>query len=118
MMEDLYIWCQEKKLDPVTEIFQRRPLELEEYQNGWVRMDTVSGQQVNELLYLLSSRATCLPCTPELVLSSDVVPDTAVLWVNGGVIDETETPILFERYGTTFPTLTAPSGWKYIVRKQ
>ena len=119
-MQILEVWCRNEVVDPVSEIEQRREILPEEFLEGWLRDATVSGQQVNALFYLLTAHADTRPCVPKLILTTDTLLDNEILWVDGGAISLLDTPVLHSRYGATFPTLqsTAPSGWKYVVRKQ
>lgn len=117
-LQEVPLWAEETINDEVTGIPQRRDLNAEEFLNGWLRLSTVTTQQMNQILYLLTASSKVNPFSPELHLSSENIPSVAVEWVDGGVIDQNDTPLLYEYYGTNFPTLgAAPSGWRYIIRK-
>jgi hypothetical protein len=118
-IQALEVWCRELVTDGVTDTDNRRDLLTEETLNGWVRLGTVSTQQMNSLFYLCSSHSKPNPFSPELHLSAKAIPSVAIEWSDGGAIVEADTPELYEYYGATFPTLgAAPSGWTYIVRAQ
>lgn len=120
-MEVLKIWCEELKVDGVTEVNQRRPLVEEEFQNGWLRKQPVSTQQVNQLFKELTSYAKSVRCAPDLFYTGNgnTIPSIA-LEMNGQSITESEYPVLYSFYGTTLPDLTAaaPTDFTYTVRKQ
>lgn len=120
MIQELQVWTKEEVLDLVSEELQRRDLLDEEFLNGFLRNSTVSGNQFNSLMYLITSHSKVNPFSPDYILDTKPTPDIAVEWVVGGNISQTETPQLFEHYGATFPDLpvTLASGWKAIVRKQ
>lgn len=121
MSDELKVWCQELKVDGVTEVEQRRSLLDEEYENGWLRKQTVSTQQINELFNKLTSYAKSVKCAPDLFYTGNgnTIPDIA-LEMNGQSITQEDYPILFEFYGSTLPDMTpdTPSGFTYAVRKQ
>ena len=120
MIQELQVWAKQEVVDPVSEKPQRRDLVDEEFLQGLLRQDTFSGQQYNSVLYLLTSYSKVNPFSPDVILDSKPTPDVAVEWIVGGAISSTETPQLFEHYGSTFPPLpfTLGVGWKAIVRKQ
>lgn len=119
-ISNLYIWARRVFSDPKTRVEQVRPIFPTESERGWVNLSTVSVQQLNGMLKLLSQHSGCNPFAPQLILSSAVTPPTALEWVDGGTIVEENSPELFEHYGGTFPILqaSAPAGWRYIVRNQ
>ena len=106
--------------DPIAGNQQRRPLTTEEFLNGWGRQAGVSDQQMNQLMFLLSSYANTYPFEPQPYPSAQTTPSTCVDFISGGVIVQAETPFLYEFYGSTFPSepYTLSAGWKFIVRKQ
>lgn len=118
-IKELDIWAKELVLDIETNSEQRRNLNPEEYENGWLYRDEVSAQQMNSLFYLITLHSKSVSQSPELIPSTATIPTISLEWVDGGTIDEVAHPELYAYYGSTFPTLqsTAPSGWKYIVRK-
>lgn len=120
-MEILKIWCQELKVDGVTEAVQRRSLLDEEYENGWLRKQTVSTQQINGLFHQLTGYAKSVRCAPDLFYTGNgnSIPSIA-LEMNGQSITQEEYPVLFDFYGSTLPDLTsdAPTDFTYTVRKQ
>jgi hypothetical protein len=118
-IEVLEVWARISQNDPKTGIPQVRKIFPNESEKGWVNLATASAQQVNGILKSITQHSRCNPFTPELLLDSEPIPSNALEWIDGGLID-TEATELITHYGATFPVLqaTAPSGWKYIVRKQ
>ena len=111
-------WAEKKKNDNLTSSDQRRDIKDEEFQDGWLRLKSVSAQQLNQLFYLASVNCNASYGAPELRYSAAGVPDTA-LEMNGQAITQLGYPNLFSIYGAALPDLTseAPSGFTYIVRK-
>jgi len=118
-IQELDIWSKNLELHVPTNSYQRRDILPEEYEYGWLYEDVVTAQQLNSILRLVTLHSKSIPQSPELIPDTKTTPTIALDWVDGGTIDETRYPELYDYYGATFPTLqsTAPSGWKYIVRK-
>lgn len=105
--------------DSVTETDNRRDLREEELLYGWVRGQTLTTQQFNAAMHLLSSYSSPVAFAPYLQPTSIATEDNAVEWVDGATLVQADTPELFEYYGATMPALgTPPTGWKYVVRRQ
>lgn len=117
-IQELPVFCRTRTLDEITENDNIRTLEPEELEFGWVRKQTVTTQQINSALNLLSHHTSPSPFSPYLHHSaSGSIPAVAIEWVDGGTIVEADSPELFAYYGNTFPALgTPPTGWVYIVR--
>ena len=117
--QELKIWANTLGIDGVAGNAQRRPLNEEEFIDGWKRLAGISYQQLNQLFYLLSSYASPIDTTPYLHYTiGNPTPSTA-LELNGQSITSVETPNLFSYYGSTLPDLTAnaTAGFTYLVRK-
>lgn len=115
--QELKIWSEDVKNDPIAGNQQRRLITDEEFLDGWLRLTGVSYQQLNQLFYLLTNYAAPVDTAPYLHFSSISVPDSA-LEMNGQAITEVDNPILYTYYGGTLPDITAsaPAGFTYIVR--
>ncbi len=119
-IQNLEVWARELVNDPVAGNHQRRSITEEEFLNGWGRGAGVSDQQMNQLMYLLSAYASPYPFLPVPYPSASTTPATCIDYVAGGSISETDTPQLYEFYGSTFPAVpyTLTAGWKFIIRTQ
>lgn len=117
-LQELKVWAESEVVDGVTETSNRRNILTEEFENGWVRTDTPSCQQINSILFLLSSYSKINPFTPDIYRSSDTIPSYAIEWVEGNSIDSEESPLLYEYFGSTFPAVpyTLNTGWTFILR--
>lgn len=116
--QDLPIWSRELVADPVTEDVQRRDLLDEEMLHGFLRQMSVSTQQFNSLMFLITASTAPSPFCIFPWDSTKPVPNTA-LEMNGQVLTAVDTPELYNFYGATLPDYTgvAPTGLTYIVRK-
>lgn len=113
----LEVWARVEFIDG-SGIAQVRNLEPNETERGWVNLATASAQQFNGILRSITQHTGCNPFAPQAIIDTATTPDTAIDWVDGGVIPSDATELI-EHYGNTFPTYqTPPVGWKYIVRKQ
>lgn len=114
-------WASELIIDPLQGNSQRRPLIEEEFLEGWSRNFGVSNQQMNQLMFLLTSHAAPVGTTP--YLNYDAVPlNSETLRMEGQAITEEEYPQLFGYYGASLPdintTSPAPAGFSWVVRAQ
>lgn len=116
-VDNLKIFCNTAVVDGVTETSNRRTILDEEYLNGWVRQATVSTQQVNSILYLLSTFSAPYAHCIYMMDDSEDTPSTA-LDLDGSTFTEEDYPNLYEIYSGTLPDYTsvAPTGIKYIIR--
>lgn len=115
--QELLIWSESLRTDGVTGRQQRRSLSPTEFNNGVLYGQTLSTQQLNQILYLLTVHANPSPAVPVLFPDTAAIPDVA-LEMNGQAISPTY-EILSEVYGANLPDITgdAPTGFTYIVRK-
>lgn len=118
-IQELPVWSEEIVSDPVTESEQRRSLLPEEFLHGFLRQQTISTQQFNSLMFLLSSYAAPSPFCMYLWDSSKPIPDVAIE-ANGQATDSMTMPQLAEFYGVSLPNAasSAPVGFTYLLRKQ
>jgi hypothetical protein len=118
-LQDLKVWAKTLTPDTLKGNDQRRPIEDEEWEEGWGRLSGVTVQQLNQLLFLLSSSSSPSPMAVYLIKDSITVGDQA-LEMDGQAISVQETPLLFAEYGNNLDDLSAdaPSGYKYYIRKQ
>lgn len=118
-IDDLEVWCQELVTDELTQNTQRRTIFDNEYLEGWLRQQTVSTQQLNQLFYLLTSYSPPNIFTVHYVDSSTPVT-IAEIACDGGSFLEADAPLLYEQYGGTMPDFTgdAPTGTRPVMRKQ
>ena len=113
----LEVWARVEHVD-VSGIAQVRNLEPNETERGWVNLATASAQQINGILRAITQHTGCNPFAPQAMIATEITPDTAVDWVDGGNIPS-DAVELIAHYGSNFPTYqTPPAGWKYIVRRQ
>lgn len=118
-IDNLKVWCQEVVPDGITDAEQRRGLLDEEYLNGWLRQQTVSYQQLNQILFLLTSYSSPNVYTVHYV--DDTAPTSAYeIEADGGSFSQVEAPLLYELYSGTMPdfTSTTPTGMRPVMRKQ
>lgn len=115
--QEIQIWSQNLIYDPVASNLQRRDINQEEWNEGWLRQYGVSAQQMNQLMYLFSAHAAPSDICPYLFPTSGTIPAQA-LEMNGQAITSGDSPELFNTYGANLPDLTgdAPTGFTYIVR--
>ena len=115
--QELKSWAGTVSIDGLTNSPQRRDILDEEFLNGWLRNTTVSAQQLNSILYLLSTNALPHPNCASLFPDSTTVPSVA-LELNGQSITESEYPNAYALYGSTLPNISgdAPTGFTYIIR--
>lgn len=118
-IDTLKVWCKEVTVDSLTENRQRRSLLDNEYLDGWLRQQSVSYQQLNELFNLLSSYSPPSIFTVYYVESS-ASGSSEEITANGGSFTQEEAPLLYEEYAGTMPNLTgsAPAGTRPVMRKQ
>lgn len=118
-LQDLKVWAKTLTPDALKGNDQRRPIEDEEWDEGWGRLAGVSVQQLNQILFLLTSSAP--PSHMSVFLVKDTIDITSVaLKMNGQAITVQEAPLLFAEYGSSLDDLTAdaPTGYSYYIRKQ
>ncbi|QXN60105.1 hypothetical protein KUA24_38 [Vibrio phage HNL01] len=110
-------WCQNPLVDDVTEMEQIRELVSEEFYSGWVRQQTVSTQQINQLFNLLTQYA---PPNPACVFfqDSNITINEVTLVADGRAFTQEQAPELFEIYNGTMPNFTAeaPAGTIPVMR--
>ena len=118
MLQSLKVWAKTLSLDDIYKNYQRRTLDSEEWEFGWLRNVGLSAPQLNSLFFLLTSHSNPVTCSPYLHLKSKPIPEEALEM--GSSITQSEYPALFEYYGATLPDIKgeAPTGFTYIVRKQ
>lgn len=116
--QELEIWANQLTKDALTDTFQRREIFPEEFKDGWLRTESISAQQLNQLFYLLSVYSNASTNAPILYPTSVSIPITS-LEMNGQIIAEVNYPNAFALYGTNLPDLAtgAPAGFTYIIRK-
>ena len=116
-IQNLEIWASEEVIDGETEIAQRRDIQSEEFLNGWKRLGTVSAQQMNGILYLLSSYSPPYAHCAYQIPSSVVTPSIA-LDLDGSTFTEEDYPELYAIYSGTLPDLSseAVTGFKWVIR--
>ena len=116
-IQNLEIWAKTIVTDGITEIDQRRDILGEEFDTGWVRLSTVSTQQMNGILYLLSSYAApyshCAYQMPDSIATPVIALD-----LDGSTFTEDDYPNLYEVYSGTLPDLSseAATGMKWVIR--
>ncbi len=117
-LQDLKTWCRDLVVDPETQNIQRRDINSNEFQQGWLRLDTISAQQLNQLFYLLTSYSSRVVTQVYFVDSSKPIPDTVIRADGSSFLKETA-PLLFEIYAGTMPDFTnsAPSGTTPVMNK-
>lgn len=115
--QEFKIWAQTIVTDS-TGMPQRRDLSLEESLTGWLRLEDVSAQKLNQLFNLASVHSNPFAVTPVQISTLVPIPSTA-LELNGQTITEAEAPNVFATYGATLPDLVseAITGHTYVVRK-
>ncbi|AUR84729.1 hypothetical protein NVP1063O_062 [Vibrio phage 1.063.O._10N.261.45.C7] len=118
-LQDLKVWAKTLTPDTLKGNDQRRPIEDEEWDEGWGRLSGVSVQQLNQILFLLTSSSSPNPFAVYLV-KEGISAGSQSLEMNGQGITIQETPLLFAEYGNNLDDLSAdaPSGYKYYIRKQ
>lgn len=112
-------WASELIVDTLQGNSQRRPLIEEEFLEGWGRNFGVSNQQMNQLMFLLTSHAPPVSTVP--YLNYDIVPlNSETLKMEGQTLTEEEYPQLFSYYGSSLPDINttdpAPTGFSWVVR--
>ena len=118
MSDPLKIWAEELFLDGLTNLYQRRTLNTEEFRDGVLNLVTFTAQQYNQLMYQVTSHSNPFDLSPYRMLSTTATPDEA-LELNGQTISAIAYPKLAAEYTTTLPDLSAEvAGWKWVVRKQ
>ncbi len=117
-LQDLRTWCRDLVVDAETQNIQRRDINSNEFQQGWLRLDTISAQQLNQLFYLLTSYSNRVVTQVYFVDSSQTIPNT-VIKADGGSFVENDAPLLFEIYNGTMPDFTnsAPNGTTPVMNK-
>ena len=117
-LQDLKTWCRDLVVDAETLNTQRRDINSNEFQQGWLRLDSISAQQLNQLFYLLTSYSSRVVTQVYFVDSNQSIPQT-VIKADGGSFLKEEAPLLFEIYGGTMPNFTnsAPSGTTPVMNK-
>lgn len=113
--QELKVWSETLVIDNVNSSPQRRQLIDSEFNRGWTYQQTVTAQQVNQLMYLLTIYSSPSPATPFLY------PDTLPIPAIALEMDGQATPpdsILADMYGANLPDIVAdaPTGFTYIVR--
>lgn len=118
-IQDIKVWSSTLITDDLEGNVQRRPIDEEEWLEGWGRRFGVSNQQMNQLLYLLTSYSAPVNTSPYLVSSGITLSETSLL-MDGRQISSDSHPFLFEVYGNNLPDLRseAPAGFVYVVRAQ
>lgn len=113
--QELRVWSETLITDSVNGSPQRRQLIDSEFNRGWTYQQTVTAQQVNQLMYLLTIYSSPSPATPFVYPDTLPVPDIA-LEMNGQATPAGS--ILEEMYGANLPNIVAdaPTGFTYIVR--
>ena len=116
--QPLKTWASKLTIDNASLAPQRRPLRDEEFQNGLLRLMSMTAQQLNQLFYLLTISSKSHPSVPELWPTSKAIPDES-LEMNGQAILAAAYPNAFDTYGAVLPDMTgdAPTGFTYIIRK-
>lgn len=118
-LQILKVWASNIIPDSVKGNNQAREIKDEEWFQGWGRLAGVSAQQVNSLFRLITQHSAPSDICPYLYPSSSFIYSNT-LEMNGQVITEEETPVLFATYGSNLPDITseAPTGFIYVIRKQ
>lgn len=116
--QDIKVWAMETVQDPVKGNLQRRKIQEEEWLQGWGRLNGVTNQQLNQLLFLLTSYAAPSDICPYPYPSTAAIKDT-MLHMNGQTITASEAPNIFAAYGANLPDMTPDnlSGFIWVVRK-
>jgi hypothetical protein len=117
-LQDLNTWCRDLIIDSETENVQRRDINSNEFQQGWLRLDTISTQQLNQLFYILTSYSNRVITQVYFVDSAKPIPNT-VIKADGGSFLEEDAPLLFEIYKGTMPNFinAAPAGTTPVMNK-
>lgn len=117
LRQDLEIFAKDDVLDGVTGVFQKEIIQDNLWASGWTRNQVFAIQELNTLLYLLTTYASPSPLAPTLWPTSATVP-TLALELDGRTITEQDYPNAYNLYGATLPDLTAdaPTGFTYIIR--
>ncbi|AUR94312.1 hypothetical protein NVP1193O_181 [Vibrio phage 1.193.O._10N.286.52.C6] len=115
--QEIKVWAQESVQDPVKGNLQRRLIKEEEWLQGWGRLNGITNQQLNQLLYLVTSYSAPADTCPYLHKNTQPIPQEA-LEMNGQTVSVNTSPVLFNFYGSNLDDLTtaAPTGYTYIVR--
>lgn len=115
-LSELGVWAKELRLDAFTNTNNRLQIPTELYESGWLRNQPVTGQHLNQLMYLITAAVPAL-ASPYLQFGS--TPDTGTLRCNGQTFNTTDNPILALRYTSgSLPNLVPeePTGFIYVVR--
>jgi len=114
--QELRLWAEQINIDGVTNMPQRRSLSNAEFRDGWLYGQTISAQQLNQILYLLTVYSNSSPAVPTLFPTAHPIPGIA-LEMNGQATGDNE--ILTDVYGVSLPDISgdAPTGFTYIVRQ-
>lgn len=117
-VQNLQQWSYQITVDPATENVQRRDIQDKEFLQGWLNLETVSVQQLNQLFFLLTSYCPKVVTHVYFIDAGKSVPDT-VISADGRTFTQEEAPLLFEQYAGTMPDFTAstPTGLIAVMNK-
>jgi hypothetical protein len=117
--QELKVWAKNSVIDGVTNVSQLKTLGTEEFDEGWLRGSSVSAQQLNTILRLLTIWSPPAPNCASLYPTGVTLPSTALECNGSTAIVEADAPNAYDLYGATTPDLSAsaPAGFRYIIRK-
>lgn len=118
-LDRLEEWARETVVDGVTNTANKIPINPELYRDGWLRGKVVAGQELNEILNIITTvlQESATPIgSPQLQFGAS--PNTGFLECNGSAFNPVTYPKLGTVYGSTLPNLSAsaPAGFIYVVR--
>ena len=115
--QELEVWCADSVPDAIKGNSQKRTIRDSEWSQGWLRLQGVTAQQMNMILNLLSSYAPPADVCPYPFPEGGTIPSNA-LQMNGQILDEDESPVLFATYGTYLTDMTDSNidGFIWIIR--
>lgn len=113
-------WSSETALDPVKGNAQRRQIQEEEWLLGWLRLKGVTAQQLNQLLFLITSHSSPVTCSPYQQRSDQPVNSETLVFDGVTEVAQTEAPIVFGLYGSPLPDYSAYAlpDHVWVIRKQ
>ena len=117
--QELKVWAENAVIDGVTNVSQLKVLQTEEFDEGWLRGSSVSAQQLNTILRLITIWSDPAPNCASLYPTGGALPSTALECDGATTIVQADAPNAYDLYGATTPNLTAaaPAGFRYIIRK-
>ncbi|AUR89090.1 hypothetical protein NVP1121O_062 [Vibrio phage 1.121.O._10N.286.46.C4] len=115
--QELKVWAKDLVSDPVKGNGQKRPIEEEEWLQGWGRLSGVTAQQLNTIFNLLTKYAAPSDICP-YPFPDDVPLPSNVLHMNGQALVVSQSPTLYGAYGTNLKDMTADNldGFIWVVR--